>query len=107
VINQAIGENRFGEYLLYTFAAVFVGAGVAVLIAGLLQKEGLLALAGGIAGSLFWPAMESARKIRKENIAIRLIEYPLGRAESAREAAIALREFFSKALGNQQRGLDR
>jgi hypothetical protein len=53
-----------------------------------------VALAGGIASVLFWPAMSQARQIRRENIAIRLLEGPLSMAETSKEAADALREFF-------------
>jgi hypothetical protein len=47
VIDEAIRENRFGERLLYGFAVVFVLAGVAALIVGMVQSDGVVALAGG------------------------------------------------------------
>jgi hypothetical protein len=94
VINQAIDENKFGEYLLYSFASVFVLCGMLSLVVGLIRNEGLIALAGGIASALFFPAMWQARAIRRENIAIRLLELPLSMAETSREASLALKEFF-------------
>ena len=71
VIDQAISENKFSAYLLYGFA-----------------------LAGGVASGLFWPAMNQARQIRRENIAIRLLERPLSMADTSNEAANALKDFF-------------
>lgn len=94
VIDQAIGDNKLNEYLLYGFASVLVLTGVAVLVVGAFRGEGLVALAGGISSALFIPAMNEARKIRRENIAIRLLERPLSMAETAHEAADALKEFF-------------
>ena len=94
VIDQAIQDNKPSEYLLYAFAIVFVLCGMFALVAGVLRKEGLVALAGGVGSALFIPAMSQARQIRRENIAIRLLESPLGMAETSQEAATALREFF-------------
>jgi hypothetical protein len=94
VIDQAIGDNKLNEYLLYGFASVLVFCGVAVLVVGAYRGEGLVALAGSISSGLFFPAMNEARKIRRENIAIRLLERPLSMAETSHEAADALKEFF-------------
>jgi hypothetical protein len=44
---------------------------------------------------LDYPAMRQARQIRRENIAIRLLESPLSKAETSHEASIAVKEFFS------------
>ena len=94
VIDQAIGDNKLNEYLLYGFASVLVFCGVAVLVVGAYRGEGLVALAGSISSGLFFPAMNEARKICRENIAIRLLERPLSMAETSHEAADALKEFF-------------
>ena len=98
VIDQAIRENRFGERLLYAFAIVFVSAGLFALIFGVLWREGSVAVAGGIAAALFWPAMTQARQIRRENIAVRLLEEPLSRADTAKEAADAIRNAFASVF---------
>jgi hypothetical protein len=94
VIDQAIADNKWNEYLLYAFAVVFVLAGMTALIWGMVKGEGTISLAGGIASVLFIPAMTQARQIRRENIAIRLLEQPLSMAGTSKEAADALREFF-------------
>jgi hypothetical protein len=94
VIDQAIKDNRLNEYLLYAFSCTFVLGGMLALIAGVLRDQGLVALAGGIASALFYPAMDQARQIRRENIAIRLLERPLSMAETSHDAAVALKEFF-------------
>ena len=64
------------------------------LVVGVFRGEGLVALAGGIASALFLPATLQARQIRRENIAIRLLERPLSMAETSHEASDALKEFF-------------
>ena len=89
-----IGENKFSEHLLYGFATTFVLCGMIALVVGAFQREGLVALAGGIASVLCFPAIRQAREIRRENIAIRLLERPLSMADTSREAADALKEFF-------------
>jgi len=76
VIDQAIEDNKVSEYVLYAFATAFVLSGMIALIAGVIRQEGLVALAGGIGSALFFPAMHQARQIRRENIAIRLLESP-------------------------------
>jgi len=95
VIDQAIHENRAGEWLCYVFAVVFVVVGVAVIIWGAAAGQGIVALAGSIASVLFWPALREARQIRKENMAIRLLEVPLSMAGTGKAAAEALREAFT------------
>ncbi len=82
VIDEAIRENRFGEALLYFFAILFVLVGVTILVYGALQNQPVTAIVGFASTSLFWPAMTSARRTRRENIAIRLLEAPLGRADT-------------------------
>jgi hypothetical protein len=94
VIDQAIRENRLGEWLCYLFAVVFVAVGIGVLVFGAVKGEGVVSIAGTITSVLFWPAMREARQIRKENMAIRLLEFPLSAAGTAKAAAEALREAF-------------
>lgn len=98
IIDHAIRENRFASNLLYAFATVFVASGVFALVVGVLQKQGVVALAGSITSGMFIPTMSAGRSIRRENIAIRLMELPLSKANTADEAAKALNDFFLSAL---------
>jgi hypothetical protein len=102
IIDQAINDNKWSEWLLYSFAILFVLAGILALIWGMIKGEGVVALAGAIAGVLFWPAMNQARQIRRENIAIRLLEGPLSMAATSEEAANALKEFFVNTFIRRQ-----
>ena len=102
VIDQDINDNKHGEYILYGFAIVFVLCGMFALVVGVYRGEGLVALAGGIASALFLPAIHQARQIRREYIAIRLLERPLSMAETSHEAADALKEFFVDAFISQR-----
>ena len=94
IINQAIRENRVAEVLLYLFAAIVMVCGTIVLLYGAFSRQGLTALAGAISNTLFLPAINYAGRIRKENIAIRLLEAPLSTAQTAVDAAKAIRENF-------------
>ena len=47
-----------------------------------------------LVGALFWPAMSAARQMRRENLAIRLLEAPLSQAETAQAAADMLQKMF-------------
>jgi hypothetical protein len=94
VIDKAIEENRFGERLLYCLAAGFACVGLLVLVWAAINREGIIAIAGSVASSLFWPAVRSARQTRKESIAIRLLEAPLSRVDTSQEAAEMLHMFF-------------
>ena len=102
VIDQAIVDNRFSEWLLYVFAVLFIVVGLLVLIWGAYKGEAMVAMAGTIASLLFLPAMTSARRTRKENIAIRLLEAPLSRADTAKEAAEMLHHLVNEILSNQK-----
>ena len=103
VIDQAINENKFGEYLLYFFAFLFVVIGLSTLIYGITQKETIVSVLGVASSSLFWPAMTSARRTRKENITIRLLEAPLGRADTAKDAADMLHRVFDEIFSDKNK----
>jgi hypothetical protein len=96
VIDQAVRENRFGEFFLYALAGLFAAVGLSVLVWGMFHREALISVAGSVATALFWPAMTSARRTRKESLAIRLLESPLSRADTAKDAAEMLRKFFDE-----------
>jgi hypothetical protein len=98
VIDQAIRDNKISEWLLYAYASLFVAGGITAILWGMIIGEGIVSLAGSIAGILFYPAIRQAREIRRENIAIRLLEVPLSLSHSTQEAADALREFFLSTL---------
>ena len=95
VIDQAIEENGRGEWLCYGFATSFVLAGLAVIGKSLfVEQSGWTTAIGAALSGLFWPAMNAARQIRRENLAIRLLEAPLSRAETAQAAADMLQKAF-------------
>lgn len=100
IIDQAILENRVGERLLYCFAALFVLLGLSVLVWGAVQGDPVATISGAASGSLFWPAMTSARRTRRESVAIRLLEAPLARAETATEAAHMIKDLVRQILAD-------
>jgi hypothetical protein len=102
VIDQAVAENRTGERLLYGLAFGVAVVGLSVLIWAAVNRLSVIAIAGGIATSFFWPAVKSARQTRKESIAIRLLEAPLSRADTAREAAAMLTVIFNRLMLEEQ-----
>ena len=104
VISQAIKENRPAEIILYTIASIVVLVGVFVIVYGLIYDLPIVSLAGAIAASLFIPAMKYAKRIRKENLSIRMLEIPLGRADTALEASQAIRDVFL-VLGTEEEKL--
>src|SRR2546421_12424908 len=96
VIGQAISENKGGERLLYGFAFTFVIVGLSVMIWAIMRREMTFAIVGMLTSSLFWPAINSVRRTRKESVAIRLLEAPLGRADTAKEASEMLQQLFQE-----------
>lgn len=103
VIDQAINENRLGQWLLYVFAGMFVIVGLSVLVYGMIRGEAVIAASGTVASVLFWPAMNSARRTRRESIAIRLLEVPLSRADTAKEASEMLQRLFDEIFSDRRR----
>lgn len=102
VIDQAIADNRAAEYLLYLFAVLFVVVGLSILVWGLSKGDAVTMIVGAVSSGLFLPAMSSARLTRKESIAIRLLEAPLARAATAREAVDIIRHILDQRLRNNQ-----
>ncbi len=99
LIDQAIHENRINERLLYAFAIVFVAIGAFAICWSIVVNVGLASVGGTISSILFWPAMQLARRIREQNIALRMLEVPLDRSQTAEEASRLLRDFFARAFG--------
>lgn len=102
IIDQAIAENRAGERLQYGFAVVFLLGGISVIIWAAIKEANVFAFVGFLTTALFWPAMSSVRRIRKESVAIRLLEAPLSRADTAREAAEMLHHLFQETFRDRQ-----
>jgi hypothetical protein len=94
VIDQAIKENRFPEYLLYAFAALFVLTGETIIGFALLRGSGVTAVAGVALNGLAWPAYYATRQIRAENLMLRMLEVPLNKAKTSTEAAKVLTDTF-------------
>ncbi|MCI0464200.1 MAG: hypothetical protein L0Z62_45275 [Gemmataceae bacterium] len=95
MIDQAIKENRLGERLCYGFATAFVAVGMAAVGRALVVEQAVWMTAlGASVSALFWPALNAARQIRRENLAIRLLEVPLSRAETGQAAADMLQKAF-------------
>jgi hypothetical protein len=98
VIDDAIRENSAAAWLMYAFAICFVSVGLLVLVIGVINRDTLVSAFGVVASSLFWPSMTAARRTRKENIAIRLLEAPLARADTAKDAAEMLHKLVNDIM---------
>lgn len=94
LIDQVVRENRPGEYLLYGFAIACVAGGMFALVWGVVHGQNVSTICGAVTNVFFWPAMSRASQTRRESVAIRLLEAPLGQAATAEEAARMLSEFF-------------
>lgn len=97
VIDQAIRENRPNEYLLYAFATLLFLAGLALLVASAFWEKWIPCVAGTLAQALCLPPMLLAKRIRKENMSIRLLEAALTKAETADDALRAIAANFTLA----------
>src|SRR5436305_11902185 len=92
VIDQAIRENRRWETFVFILASIFVIVGIGLIIWSIMHDRPIMAVAGAVESTLFWPALHVAMQTRKANIILRLLEIPLGRSQTAIEAAEMLHE---------------
>jgi len=83
----------------YGLVITFVLVGVVVIGSGAYHGNGLVALSGSVASALFWPALRYAIAIRRENMAIRLLELALTHAKTAEQAAKAIKDAFVSQFG--------
>ena len=98
VIDDAIRENLTAAWMMYIFAILFVFVGLFVLVMGVINKDPLSSILGAVSSSLFYPSMTAARRTRKENIAIRLLEAPLSRADTAKDASEMLHKLVNNIM---------
>jgi hypothetical protein len=106
VINTAIRENRFNEYLLYAFAIIFVGLGTYAFIKAISTGQWQLSIGSAIESGLFYPATVAVQRIRRQNQQIRLLEIPLANATTADEAATALHRAFTREFSDNKGSTD-
>lgn len=92
VIDAAVGEGRRWEILCYFLVGLFVLLGTVVLVVGVARESGLVALAGSVFASLFWPALRYADGVRRDLVRTRLYELPLTKAKTAEDLLRILRE---------------
>lgn len=102
VIDDAIRENLTAAWIMYIFAILFVLVGLMVLVIGAINKDPISSCFGAAASSLFWPSMTAARRTRKENIAIRLLEASLSRADTAKDAAEMLHKLVNEIMTDKR-----
>lgn len=99
VIDQLINENRWWEWLCFVAACIFILIGVGAIVRAMfVDQSDVLTVVGGACNFLLWPSLTHARRIRKENQALRLLEIPLGKAETADKAADMIRDMFVKVF---------
>jgi hypothetical protein len=103
VITEAIAENRVPEYLLYAFAIIFVITGEFLIVWSVFHGLGLDTVAGVALNGLAWPAYGYTRKLRQENLMLRMLEIPLSKSQTAQEAANMLTETFAKQFRTDER----
>ena len=84
--------------MLYAFAVVFVSIGAFAICWSIVTSVGLATIGGAVSAILFIPAMQMARRIREQNIALRMLEVPLDRAQTVEEASQLLPDFFARAF---------
>lgn len=99
IINQAISENKATWRLLYTFASLVIVIGLSVLVWAIVNQQRVAGIVGFLIALLFWPAFNLIRKTQKEDLAIRILEVPLNRADTAKRAADLLSDFFKQNMG--------
>ena len=99
VIDKVIRENRPAEWLLYIVSVAIVAAGIFTIVFGTIREQALLALVGSVPSAMLFPAFWAASRIRRENMAIRLLEAPLGMAQTSEEAARAINLVFLQIFG--------
>jgi hypothetical protein len=103
VIDTAIRENRSNEYLLYAFALLFVALGTGSFIYSIWTGHWALSIGSAIESGLFYPALSTIQRVRRENQKIRMLEIPLTNAKTADEAALALTKAFSNEFSDNKR----
>ena len=97
VIDQAIREGRTGLLLAYLSIVVSLTFGVGGLVQASVSQQPLVAVIGGVLSICIWPSMSYALQVRRETIALRLLEIPLSQTRTAEEAAKLLQDFFRAA----------
>ena len=87
VIDTALRENRRAEALCFVGSAGMVLSGVLAMVLSVIKENSVGIYAGGALTTLLFPALAITISIRSNNLRIRLLEVPLAKAKSAKEAA--------------------
>jgi hypothetical protein len=102
VINEARRDSSAWEGLCwYGFIAGGV-VGLVVLVAGAFRGDAWVGFTSAIPGVLCWRLMASAMKIRRENVALRLLEVSLNNVTTAEQAATVISQAFGFHFGSSR-----
>jgi hypothetical protein len=93
VIDQAIDENKATERLYASLTLLLTLTGAVSLLWAVKHDRPMFALGAILIIALSYFPLHVIRKTRRENLAIRLLEVPLNRANSASDAALAVSIF--------------
>lgn len=102
VINDAIKETAGFNSLCYWGLVVFGSVGVFAIVVGVCRGDPWLGGLGTIPAGLCWPALHYAILIRKQNVALRMLELSLDDVKSANEALKAINEAFGFHFGEKE-----
>ena len=87
VIDSALRENRHRDTICWVLACLFAVSSVAVVFVGVIAGSPWVGATGAALGVPFAVALNAGLRIRRENIALRLLEIAL-RAERTEEGAM-------------------
>jgi F0F1-type ATP synthase assembly protein I len=98
VINQAIEENKAGQRILYLAAFFCLVTGVVILIWQIHHQQPVMAILGFLLALLSLPLFTWIKSTKKQNLALRLVEVPLSRADTAKQAAELVSKLFKQSM---------
>lgn len=99
IISEALAENSRQVALLNRMAFLILFAALFLIGWGTYREWWVSAAIGGGTTAFCVRPFQLANKIRRENMMMRLLEVPLANAETAQEAAAAIRKMFEQEWG--------
>jgi len=95
VIDELLKENHRWERIFNIVICAFLGVFAGVVVAALMNCRGdVLSIACGAANFIILSSLAYVWRIRRENMATRLLEIPLSKAETSEKAAEMIQEMY-------------
>jgi hypothetical protein len=94
LIDGAISENKKWDWLCFVLVCILSLLAIGGIVYGTIQNQWTAGVGAGVATLGFWPCLQYVREVRRENVALRVLEASLSDPKEAKATFETLRRVY-------------